>query len=120
VRLGGRIDGLGIAPPFGLLAYSRVNFSVEGNAYREVGTDLRMFAVSASGDRTEIESGVKGTLVRALLDAQVRRDPDASSPAIAALLKAADAQLEVVLRRPTDPTMRHVVFPVAAVIVTSA
>lgn len=120
VRLGGRIDGLGIAPPFGLLAYGRVNFSVEGNAYREVGTDLRMFAVSASGDRTEIESGVKGVLVRALLDAQVRRDPDASSPAIAALLKAADAQLEVVLRRPTDPTMRHVVFPVAAVIVTSA
>lgn len=119
LRISERLDGIP-ASPFGLLVYGRMNFSVEGDAYREVGSELRAFAVDASGQRTELEGETKGRLVRALLDAQVRRDPDASSAELIGRLKLVDEELEPILKRPADMSTRHVVFPVAAIVVSAA
>lgn len=117
VRIGESIEGLP-ATPFGVLAYGRMSFSIEGNSYREVGLELRLFTVSAVGVRVELEGPVTGAFVRALLDGQVRRDPDPSAAALAVWLRTADMELETLLRRPTDPSIRHVVFPVAAAFIT--
>lgn len=119
VRLAEGVDGFAMSAPFGVLVYGRMNFSVEGNAYREVGTELRVFAVSAAGERSEIDGATKGALVRALLDAQMKREPDAAAPAIAAQLKAVDGDLEAVLKRPADRSTRHVVFPIAAAVISA-
>lgn len=119
LRLADRLVGLPPVP-YGVLAYGRMNFSVEGDSYREVGTELRVFAVDSAGQRTELDGALKGRVVRALLDAQVKREPDASATAIIAHLKVVDEQLEPVLKRPSEMSMRHVVFPVAAAIVSAA
>ncbi len=120
VRLIESVAGLSLAGPFGVLVYGRVNFSVEGNAYREVGTELRVFAVPAAGPSVELSGATKGTLIRALVDAQVRREPDATAATLAGQLQAADRELEPMLRRPTASSLQHVVFPVAAAVVSRA
>ena len=115
----GRLDDLALEPPFGLLVYGRVNLSLESAAHREVAVELRMFAVTPAGELFEVEEASRGQLVRALLEAQVIRQRDATLFPLAAHMARVDGEVEGALRRPANSTTRHAVFPVAAVIATA-
>ena len=101
--------------PCGVLIYGRANLAIEASSYRESGLDLSIHIVSPGGATREVERANRGALVRALLDATVRRDIEVSGELIDAI-RVADERLFTELRRPGESSQRHVLFPIAAMI----
>jgi hypothetical protein len=104
-----------ITAPCGILIYGRTTLSIDTSAYRESGLELSMHVVLPDGATREVERAQRGTLVRSLLDATVRREIDVSSELIDAI-RAADDKLVLALRRPGERSQRHAVFPVAVMV----
>lgn len=106
-----------LEPPCGVLVYGRVNLAIDASAYRERDVEISAHVVTSDGELRTLDGAERGTMVRALHEATVRRDGEAP-PALVEALRAADHRLGMELRRPTDPAVRHAVFPVVAMILS--
>jgi len=113
---------LPLKPPFGVLVFHRQTVRVEGPSWIEHGQELKCYLVPPQGELVECDGDGKGVLVRSLLHAVVRRDPEPEGPLHEALSNA-ESELLQRLRRPEqheiDRGLRHAVFPLLAAIVGS-
>ncbi len=109
-----------LKPPFGVLVFHRQRVRVEGSSWVEHGQELKCYLVPAQGEVTEFQEAEKGILIRGLLNAVIRREPEPEGPLHEALL-AAETELIQQLRRPErdeiDRGLRHTVFPLLAAII---
>jgi hypothetical protein len=105
---------------FGVVIVARQTVRSEHGTFAERGISLYGTIVEASGAQRALNSDEKGALVRNLMRATVRRDADDSAP-LRAAMQAAEADLVVSLRRPTDEDrangLSHAVIPILAAVV---
>jgi superfamily II DNA or RNA helicase len=104
-----------LSAPCGVLVYARANIAIEENSYREGGLDLSMHVVFPGGSVREVSRAHHGIMIRAVMEATVRRDIDVA-PQLADAIRAADERVFTALRRPNEINVRHAVFPVAAIV----
>lgn len=101
----------------GVLFFGKQVLAVEGGGYRELGLELQMFLIRQSGPPVEVTGGERAELLRALVsNSTLRRDPSASPDLVKAMSDAYE-HLARSLRTPSSSTRRHVVYPLAALIV---
>jgi superfamily II DNA or RNA helicase len=106
--------------PFGVLVMARQSVRFEGRSATERGLSLCCVTVDEQGKRTALEGAEKGAVLRALIAASPRREPEAM-PGLWAALLAAEASLVVELRWPTEADrearISHAVTPLLAAVV---
>ena len=106
--------------PFGVLVFARQSVRWEQGSYAEHATTLHTYTVAQDGSLRSIEAHAKGDLVRALVRATVRREPE-EAPALVAALAKAESETWNDLRRPSpedrDARVVHAVTPLLAAVV---
>lgn len=91
-------------PPFGVLVLHRITVRAEGSRWVEHGQGLKCYFFPAQGEISECQGAEKGALIRGLLHAVIRREPEPEGPLHEALLTA-ETDLIQRLRRPEADEM---------------
>ena len=106
--------------PFGVLVAARQSVRWEQGTYADHAVTLHCTTVTPDGKRTAIEGGAKGSLVRALIRATVRREADDAAELVAAI-QSVEAAMTSELRVPSDEDrdarVIHAVTPLFAAVV---
>jgi hypothetical protein len=87
--------------------------------YHEHALSLHFLIVEPGGARTEVPALEKGRLLRAIMRATIRREPE-DHPGLRAVIREAEAEFITGLRRPNeqDGDTRHAVIPLLAAIIS--
>ena len=106
--------------PFGVLAFMRQSVRIGPQGWVEAGVALRTWVVAAGGACIPVSGPEQATLVRTLLDAVVRLEPEVA-PELMGAMRAEEERLVQELRRPSDKDREervfHAVFPIFAAVV---
>ena len=106
---------------FGVLVIARQSVRWEQGSYAEHATTLHCVIVTADGSQTTVEGAAKGALIRGLVRATVRREPEDARGLVAAIQKV-ENELANDLRRPSDldrnARVTHAVTPLVAAVVS--
>ncbi len=108
-------------PPYGVLSLLRLTLKQDSTGqWAEVGTTLHVYVVRDSGAQ-ELVGSDKGAVIRRLLDATVRKSPEADCDIVQGM-RSAEENLLNSLRKPSEEELRggirHAVVPLLAAIVT--
>jgi superfamily II DNA or RNA helicase len=105
--------------PCGLLIAARQSVRWEQGTYHEHALSLHFLIVEPGGARTEVPTLEKGRLLRAIMYATIRREPE-DQPDLRAVLRVAEAEFITGLRRPNDQNRdaRHAVVPLLAAVIS--
>lgn len=111
-----------LATPFGVLVLARQSVRFEQGALLEHGTSMHAWILGADGDPRRVPPQDLGVLVRALLAATVRREPERAEALVEAL-QAAEGRLIEALRHVGEADrqgrIRHVALPLVAAVVAA-
>jgi hypothetical protein len=112
----------GLALPLGLLVFLRQSVRSEGAGWAEHGARLCCCAVAADGSARWLEGAEKGEMVRGLLAATVRAQPEADSPLYVHLPRVEQEAAQQLLRPSEEDNrqrVRHAVTPLLAALVAA-
>lgn len=107
-------------PPFGILGFARQTLERDRQGgWTERRTSLHLYVVGSSC--TELQGSVKGTILRALLTASVRKQHDQSAD-MSKPMKGFETEVTGILRQPSEDELaaqiRHAVTPLMAAVIT--
>lgn len=106
---------------FGVLVLARQSVRWEHGSYAEHATTLHCVILTADASRRAVEGAAKGALIRGLVRATVRREPEDARALVAAIQKV-ENELANELRRPSDSDrdarVTHAVTPLVAAVVS--
>lgn len=106
--------------PFGVLIAARQSVRWEQGSYADHAATLHCATVTPDGQRTTIEGGAKGALVRTIMRSTVRREGDAAA-GLVSTMQAIEATIASELRTPSEPDREarviHAVTPLFAAVV---
>jgi hypothetical protein len=105
--------------PCGLLVAARQSVRWEQGTYHEHALLLHLLIVEPGGVQTEVPAAEKGRILRAMMRATVRREPE-DHPSLRAAIREAEAEFVAKLRRPNeqDRDARHAIVPLLAAVIS--